>query len=120
MNDSILTTVKKMLGITEEYEHFDQDIIMHINATLFILTQLGIGPKGGLMITDKSTTWLDFAGDNVDLGSLQTYVYLRVKLMFDPPLTSSITESMNRLISELEWRMYVTVDSYSKEGDNNE
>lgn len=113
MDNSILTSVKKMLGIMEDYEHFDQDIIMHINAVLMILSQLGVGPPHGLLITDKTTTWRDIINDKTDLGCLQTYMFLRVKLMFDPPLTSSVMESMNRLISEMEWRLNITVDPHA-------
>lgn len=110
MDESILTSIKKLLGITEDYQHFDQDLIMHINAVLMTLTQIGVGPVGGMLITDDSTTWEEFAGEVTDLGGIQSYVYLKVKLLFDPPQTSSVAEAINRQINELEWRLNFVVD----------
>lgn len=110
MDESILTSIKKLLGITEDYQHFDQDLIMHINAVLMTLTQIGVGPVGGMLITDDSTTWEEFAGEVTDLGGIQSYVYLKVKLLFDPPQTSSVVEAINRQINELEWRLNFVVD----------
>lgn len=119
--ESILTSVKKMLGIVEEYEHFDADLIMHINSVLSILTQLGVGPSEGFSIKDKTATWNDFLSDAKNLESVKSYVYLKVRLIFDPPLTSSVTEAINRMISELEWRLSVTADpGESKEENQNE
>lgn len=111
MNDSILTSVKKMLGIVEEYEHFDMDLIMHINTVLSILTQLGVGPSVGFSITDKTSKWSDFIGDARNLEAVKSYVYLKVRLLFDPPTNSAVSESINRSISELEWRMNVSVET---------
>lgn len=111
MNDSILTSIKKLLGITEEYEHFDQDIIMHINTVFTILNQLGVGPENGFSISDKTSVWKDFIQDAIKLESVKTYVYLKVRLIFDPPTSSAVADSMNRMISELEWRILVTADS---------
>ena len=108
--DSILTSIKKLLGIEEEYTQFDSDIIMHINTVFLNLTQLGVGPAEGFLIEDDSATWGDFVGDSNQLQAVKTYVYLKVKLLFDPPLSSSVTESINRIISELEWRLNVAVD----------
>lgn len=110
MNESILTSIKKMLGITEEYTHFDQDIIIHINTVLMILHQLGVGPEEGFSITDSYETWSDFLVDNKNIEAVKTYVYLKVKLLFDPPLSSAVTESINKSINELEWRLNVAVD----------
>lgn len=108
--DSILTSIKKLLGIDEEYIQFDNDIIMHINTVFLNLTQLGVGPEEGFLIEDDSATWDDFIGDSNQLQAVKTYVYLKVKLLFDPPLSSSVIESINRIISELEWRLNVAVD----------
>ena len=109
--ESILTSIKKLLGIAEEYEHFDNDIIMHINSVFMILTQLGVGPSKGFMITDSSASWDDFLPeDSKKLQAVKTYMYMKVKLMFDPPTSSAVMESMNRTISELEWRLNVAVD----------
>ena len=108
--DSILKKKKKMLGITEDYEHFDADLIMHINSVFMILTQLGVGPSEGFSIEGKSDTWDDFISTGSNLEAVKSYVYLKVKLLFDPPLSSAVMESMNRMISELEWRLNVSVD----------
>lgn len=108
--ESILTSIKKLLGITEEYEHFDADIIMHINSVFMILTQLGVGPSEGFSIKDKSTTWNEFVSDN-QLESVKSYMHMKVKLMFDPPLSSAVMECMNRMISEFEWRLNVAAES---------
>lgn len=109
--ESILTSIKKMLGITEDYEHFDADIIMHINSVFTILTQLGVGPSEGFRIEDSSATWVDFLSDNEKLDSVKSYMHLRVKLLFDPPLNSTVIESMNRMINEFEWRLNVEVEN---------
>ena len=108
--ESILTSIKKLLGIDEEYTQFDSDIIMHINSVFLNLTQLGVGPSEGFQIEDDSDTWEDFIGDSNHLHAVKSYVYLKVKLLFDPPLSSSVIESMNRMIAELEWRLNVAVE----------
>ena len=108
--ESILTSIKKLLGIAEEYEHFDADIIMHINSALMVLTQLGIGPSNGLIIKDKSTLWKDFISEDSNLELVKSYVCLKVKLLFDPPTSSAVTEAINKMISELEWRLNAAVD----------
>lgn len=103
--ESILTSIKKLLGIEESCEHFDVDLIMHINSVISILSQFGVGPSKGLRIEDKSTTWNELISDNTDLEYVKTYVYLKVRLLFDPPLSSSVMNSINQIISELEWRI---------------
>lgn len=108
--DSILTSIKKLLGIEEEYTQFDEDIIMHINTVFLNLTQLGVGPTEGFSIEDDVADWEDFIEDNAQLQAVKTYIYLKVKLVFDPPLSSSVIESMNRTIAELEWRLNAAVD----------
>lgn len=115
--ESILTSVKKMLGITEEYEHFDPDIIMHINTVLTILTQMGVGPKEGLTIVDKSTTWGEFLSNKLYLESVKTYVYLKVRLIFDPPLSSAVMEAIKQSINELEWRLITAVETKALRGE---
>ena len=109
--ESILTSIKKLLGITEEYDQFDPDIIMHINSVFMVLTQLGVGPAEGFSIEDDTSVWSDFIQDVKKLESVKTYIYLKVKLAFDPPLSSAVIESMNRLINELEWRLNVAAES---------
>ena len=88
MGDSILVTIKKMLGLEDNYTPFDVDVMVHINAALMSLTQLGIGPKEGFTITDYTQTWSDFITNEVKLGAVKTYVYLKVKMVFDPPTNS--------------------------------
>lgn len=116
--ESILTSVKKLLGIAEDYEHFDTDIIIHINSVFGILTQLGVGPATGFSIQSKDAVWGDFISDDTKLEMVKTYVSMRVKLLFDPPLNSSVTTSMEKTISELEWRLNVAVDPGEEEIQN--
>ena len=111
MSDSILTSIKKLLGIEESYTVFDQDIITHINSVFMILSQLGVGPSGGFSITNDTETWTDYLGaDSPNLNSVRSYVYLKVRLLFDPPTSSAAIESINKLIAEFEWRLNVQVD----------
>lgn len=110
MSDSILVSIKKLLGITEEYDYFDADIIMHINMAFMVLYQLGVGPKTPFSIEDASATWSDFMGDSTDLAGVKTYVFLKVKLVFDPPQSSAAMEAIKQNIAELEWRLNVTAD----------
>lgn len=109
--ESILTSIKKLLGISDEYEQFDTDIIMHINSAFMILTQIGVGPSEGFTIEDDTSAWTDFIPDTTKVEALKSYVFLKVKLLFDPPLSSTVIESMNRQISELEWRLNVAADT---------
>lgn len=108
--ESILTSIKKLLGIAKEYEHFDLDIIMHINSVFMILNQLGVGPPEGFTIENDSAVWVDFVQDTTKIEAIKSYMYLKVKLLFDPPLSSAVMDSMNRMINELEWRINVMVD----------
>ena len=110
METSILTSIKKMLGVAEDYTEFDEDIITHINSVFLNLTQLGVGPEEGFMIEDDTAVWEDFINDSIQLQAVKTYMYLKVKLLFDPPLSSSVTESFTRMIAELEWRLNTAVD----------
>ena len=108
--DSILTSIKKLLGIQDSYTHFDPDIIMDINTAFGILTQIGIGPSTGFSIIDSTAEWSAFITDIRHLELIRSYIYLKVKLLFDPPLSSSLIEVINRQISELEWRISITVN----------
>jgi hypothetical protein len=105
MENSILNDVKRLLGLVEEDTNFDADIIIHINTAFTILTQLGVGPTDGFYISDKSAQWKDFLSDNNKFNSVITYVYLKVRMVFDPPQTSFLIESINRNIEQLEWRL---------------
>lgn len=111
--DSILTSIKKLLGIEEDYDHFDAEIVIHINSVLSILTQLGVGPSEGFIIEDKSSTWDEFLDEKelTQLSSVKSFIYLKVRLLFDPPSSSAVIESTNRLISELEWRLNVAAEN---------
>lgn len=114
--ESILTSIKKQLGIEEEYIHFDQEIIMCINTAFTILTQLGVGPTEGFSINDSKPVWTDFMPDIDRIEAIKSYVYLKVKLFFDPPVGSAVMESSNRMLSELEWRINVAAENGIKQG----
>lgn len=104
--DSILQSIKKLLGLDENYDAFDDDVIMHINSVLMILTQLGVGPKNGFSITGEEETWGDYLGEDISkLGAVKTYVYLKVKTMFDPTSSSVVNEATKEMLKELEWRL---------------
>jgi len=114
--DSVLNTVKKMLGIPIEYDAFDTDIIIHINSVLSILTQMGVLPtndnKTVTEIFDGSTKWSEIIGDDNTINGIRTYVYLKVRLLFDPPTNSALLESFNRQINEFEYRLYTRKGGY--------
>ena len=113
--NSILTSIKKLLGITESCTDFDTDIIMHINTVLMTLNQLGVGTEG-FQIEDKDAVWSEFIESN-KLAATKSYVHLRVKLLFDPPLNSAIIEAIKESIRELEWRLNVRVESESEDDE---
>ena len=110
ITDSVLTSIKKLLGIADEYEHFDADLIIHINSVFSILTQLGVGSSKGFMIEDKSATWKDFISDKSKYMLVKSYMHLKVKLLFDPPLSSAVLECYKTQISEYEWRLNVAAE----------
>lgn len=107
MTDSILESTKKVLGIESDYTAFDVDILMHINSVFSTLNQLGVGPVDSFTIEDKIPTWADFLETEKNINSVKTYVYLKVRLIFDPPSTSFAIESMQKQIQEFEWRLNV-------------
>ena len=114
--ESILTSIKKLLGVPEEYSQFDTDIILHINTVFLNLTQLGVGPAEGFYIRDENAIWSDFVDIDKEatMNAIVTYVYLKVKLLFDPPLSASVMESIKNTIAELEWRLNVAAESAAK------
>lgn len=114
--ESILTTIKQMLGIPEEETHFDQDVKININTAFMRLQQLGVGPNAGFYIADKTKVWSDFLNDSTDLEGVKTFIYLKVRLIFDPPSTSFVLESIERQIKELEWCLNVQVEKIIPEG----
>lgn len=109
--ESILTSIKALLGPAEEYEHFDVPLIMFINSTLAVVTQLGLGPKEGFVIKDKTAKWTDLAPESPALELAKEYVYAKVKLKFDPPTTGSHVEALKETIREYEWRANVAAES---------
>lgn len=105
MDDRILPTIKKLLGIDENDKSFDVDITMHINSALGTLQQLGVGPPDGFAIEDDTATWATFLGTDFSMNPVKTYVYLRVRLLFDPPATSFAIDAYTKQCQELEWRL---------------
>jgi hypothetical protein len=103
--DSILTSIKKLLGIEEEDTSFDGDVIIHINSVMTSLNQLGVGPETGFLITGKDEKWSDLLGGRKDLGMVTSYVYMKVRLIFDPPTVASVIDAYNREIEKNEWRI---------------
>jgi len=109
--DSILTSIKKTLGLAEDYEVFDPDIIMHINSVFATLCQLGVGPEKAFSIQDKTATWSDFLGEETDINSVKSYMGIKVKLLFDSnSLSSAVLDSLQRQANEFEWRLNVAAD----------
>lgn len=108
--ESILTSIKKLLGIEDEYTHFDPDIIIGINSALSILTQIGVGPSTGFSISDKTSTWSNFISDLSKLELVKSYIHLKVRLLFDPPASSAVIDVINKQLTEFEWRLNIQVD----------
>ena len=112
VGDSILLSVKKILSLDADNTDFDVDILMHINSVLSILQQLGIGPENGYYIEDDSATWTDYLGvDSLHINMVKSYVGAKVRILFDPPVSSSVLESLNRICSEFEWRANVAAEN---------
>lgn len=103
--ESILNTIKKMLGIELDCTDFDLELIPHINSVLMAVMQLGVGPSTGLMILDDKNMWTELLGDRKDLESVKTYIYLKTRLLFDPPTNAYLVEALERQATELEWRI---------------
>lgn len=114
--DGILTSIKKLLGIEEDYTHFDSDLIIYINSAILGLTQIGVGPADGFKITGTAETWIDFLGDSKMLEAAKTYIYLKVRILFDPPSSGTIVEAMKNTLSEIEWRLTSHADPVYQEG----
>lgn len=112
--ESILNSVKSHIGLSNEETHFDSDIIIHINSVFSILNQMGVGPVKTFSIADETTIWDDFLDDD-DYNEVKTYMYLKVKMIFDPPSSSSVMEAFKRQIDELEWRLNVRASNKSME-----
>lgn len=112
MDESILDTIKKMLGLPEEYEAFDETLIALINAEIAKLLQLGLGPPDGFMITGSDETWKDYLNTEhkEKLLTVKTYMFARIKLTFDPPQSSAYVQILKEMAAEMEWRILAVVD----------
>ena len=114
--DSILTSIKKLLGIAEEQTDFDTDIVFHINSVFSILAQLGVGPSEGFSIENEDATWDDFISDASTLRMVRTYIYMKVRFIFDPPTNATLTAALKESIEELEWRLMTAADPKLQNG----
>ena len=110
MEESIFESIKSLLGPDASYDVFDQDILVHINTAISVLTQLGVGPAGGFIVTGPDETWQDFIGDDKTLQMVKSYIYMKVKMIFDPPANSSVLSAYQEACKEYEWRLNVEVD----------
>jgi len=110
VKDSILNSIKKLLGIESSYNNFDTDIIMHINSIFVILNQIGFGPEDGFTISDSEAKWSEYCEKEM-IETVKTYIYLRVRLLFDPPSNGAVMEAIKQTIQELEWRINVGSDN---------
>ena len=116
---SVLLSIKKLLGITPEYIHFDEDILIHINSVLLELSQLGVSLPENFSVNDK-TSWTDMFQEGILLSAVRTFIYLKVLLLFDPPANSAAIESINKTIANLEWRINNEVDYNSVQKEENQ
>lgn len=119
MENSILNSVKQQLGLAEDYNAFDPELIIHINSVLLVTYQLGVGPDKPFSISGPDETWDDFFADKQVINLVKTYVYMKVRLIFDPPNSGVLHEALERQISELEWRLNVQAETpaYGGVGD---
>ena len=108
--NSILDSVKKMIGLSDGYTIFDDDLIMDINAVFNVLRQLGIGSEDGFAISSSSDLWTDFLPEGSKLNMIKPYVYAKVRLMFDPPQNSTITQALKDVVDEFEFRARMDVE----------
>ena len=115
MEDSILNSIKKMLGVDSEFNAFDVDIIIDINSVFFIMAQMGIGKQ--FRIEDESSTWSEYLEGREDLEAVKTYVYAKVRQMFDPPTSGILSDALDRTVKELEWRLNVAAETPGFEED---
>lgn len=113
-SESILTSIKKLLGIHADCKDFDSDLIMHINSVFMVLNQLGVESEKVFSIEDEKAVWSDFT-ERKDFKSIKTYIYLKVKMVFDPPLSAAVQTSIKESINEFEWRLNVQAESNKEE-----
>lgn len=110
MEESILITIKKKLGLSKDYTAFDTDVITNINTSLMRLGQLGVGPSTGFRITGQYETWRDFVGDRIDLEGVKDFIYMKARIVFDPPNSSAALQALKEEVKELEFCLNVQVD----------
>jgi hypothetical protein len=116
LESSILNSIKKLLGIDPDDISFDNDILIHINSTIPNLSQMGIGPKNGFIVTSADDKWIDYIDSStINLEGVKTYLYLKIKLIFDPPTNSTTIDAINKSIDELGWRMMLAVETNNLE-----
>ena len=117
MEDSILSSIKEAASVSSEEDTFDQELILHINSTFMALRQMGIGPSVPFFITDATSNWSDFTTDMSILPTIKSYVALKVRMLFDPPTSSSLSDAIKSQLSEYEWRLGIECDTYKVEED---
>ena len=115
LQESILSTIKKLIGFEDDYTQFDMDLIIHINTAFASLAQIGSNLKEGFSITDKNNLWSEYTTNTAILEPVKMYVYLKTKMVFDPPASSMVIETMKQTINELEFRIQISADSSGKE-----
>lgn len=118
MQESILLTIKQMLGIPSEYSVFDEELAVYINTVIAALRQLGVGTENGFAITGENESWEDYIGDTLMYENVKAYIYLKVRMMFDPPSSSFVLEAFKNQAAEIEWRIYIQADEDRDEGEN--
>ena len=120
MDESILISIKKILNLTPDDHDFDADILMHINSVLAILQQLGIGPDDGFYVDDETVVWTDYLGeDSKHINMVKSYLAAKVRLLFDPPVSSAVMQSLERICSEFEWRANIAAENKQLEEASN-
>ena len=107
MEESILKTIKQLIGCPDDFEQFDLDLTIHINSAFATLTNLGVGPKEGYRITGQDNVWSEFEDDAKKLSLIKDYVYIKTRLLFDPPTSGSLMDSLKEQLNEMEWRLYI-------------
>lgn len=117
MTESVLNTIKTMIGPSVSYDGFNTDLIIHMNSALMYLAQMGI-VSDGTKITDETTTWQDLIGEETKLEGIKSYLYFKARIMFDPPASATILNAYNEEIKQLEWRMGITCDERDGSGHN--
>ena len=117
MEESILKTIKQLIGCPDDFEQFDLDLIVHINSAFATLTHLGVGPKEGYRITGADNAWSEFEDDAQKLSLIKDYVYIKTRLLFDPPTSGSLMDSLKEQLKEMEWRLYMLYDLISEDDE---